>query len=187
MRLLRYLIFTIMFTAVAATNAVAEGNSLFLGQWGINIAQLQELTAQEPVMQGTLDDAEFIQYDIILEGCQGGIIYQFDHDRLYAVSISIYVYVETAKSFALIQTFIGRLQAMLKDAAEPQKNETKFDEVTQITHTGKFFSAANTTAFIFAKIWPEDESRQVIIMELMSTDHPAARRLPLTFKDLFSR
>lgn len=187
MRLLRYLIFTIMLTAVAAPNAVAAEDALFYGKWGLNIAQLQELIAQEPLLQGTLVDVEFIQYDIILEGCQGGIIYQFDHDRLYAVSISIYVYVETAQGLALIQTFTERLRAMLPSDTEPQKNITQFDETSQIMHTGQYFEAANTTAFIFAKIWPEEESRQVIIMEFMAADHPAARRLPLTFKDLFSR
>mgnify|MGYP003623321530 FL=1 len=71
--------------------------------------------------------------------------------------------------------------------AEPEHELTVFDEQSQITHMGQFFSNENTLAFIFAKIWPEEEGRQVVIMEFCDKHSVNANRMPAYFKDLFTR
>ena len=185
MRLSRIVISIILLTGCGLRAANAE--LLFTAQWGDNAARVQELSPGYPAQQGTLDSDFFLLYDIILEGCPAGVVYRFDNDRLYAVAISLYVYVETVTGLALVQKLTERLQSMSTAGFQLEKNKVKFDRQTQITHTGQYFSGADTKAFIFAKIWPEEEGRLVIMLEFTDAAHPAAKRLPGIFQDLFRR
>lgn len=179
------LIFTIF--QGLAFRAEAAPEYLFVGNWGDSVATVQAKNPGVLERQSRLDNTRLLIYGAFVESRPAGVIYEFADDRLYRVSISIYINLKTITGPALLQTLTERIQAKLGNDLKLEDEKTAFDKSTQITHSGKYFSNENTNAFIFAKTWPEQEGRQIIILDFCDKSNPVAESMPQIFKDLFKR